>query len=171
MSEEKDPRLEARTPESSRVEMTELVLPGHANSRGTAFGGQIMAWIDVAAAIAAGRYARGPVVTASFDDVHFIRPILEGNVVILKAQVNYVGRTSMEIGVRVEGEEFGGERGRYHALSAYTTFVALDTKGNPRPVPGLEPQTDEDRRRMEDGERRMQERRERRRLKAARLES
>jgi len=161
---------EPQTPETSRVEMTQLVLPGDANARGNAFGGKIMAWIDIAAAIAAGRYARGPVVTASVDDVHFIRPIRQGDVVVLKAQVNYVGRSSMEVGVRVEGEKWGNGLDRYHALSAYTTFVALDPGGRPRPVAPLAPATPEDERRCEDGARRMEERKNRRRLKAERLE-
>ncbi|HCP48158.1 MAG TPA: acyl-CoA thioesterase, partial [Deltaproteobacteria bacterium] len=153
-----------------RVEMTQLVMPGDANARGTAFGGKIMAWIDIAAAISAGRYARGPVVTASVDDVHFIRPIRQGDVVILKAQVNFVGRSSMEVGVRVEGEEWGGGEARYHALSAYTTFVALDGEGRPRPVAPLKPTSPDDARRCEDGGQRMVARRARRRHKAERLE-
>jgi len=162
--------MEAQTPDVSRVEMTQLVMPGDANARGNAFGGKIMAWIDIAAAIAAGRYAAGPVVTASVDDVHFIRPIRQGDVVILKAQVNYVGRSSMEVGVRVEGEEWGNGLKRYHALSAYTTFVALDPSGDPRPVAKLTPTSPEAKRRCEDGGRRMAERKTRRRQKAERLE-
>jgi len=160
----------AQTPDVSRVEMTQLVMPGDANARGNAFGGQILAWIDIAAAVAAGRYSGGSVVTAAFDDVHFIRPIRQGDVVIFKAQVNYVGRSSMEVGVRVEGEKWGAREGRYHALSAYTTFVALDNDGRPTPVPPMRAATDEDRRRCEDARRRMEERRERRSLKAGRLE-
>jgi acyl-CoA hydrolase len=152
----------------SRVEMTQLVLPGDTNSLGTAFGGRIMAWIDIAAGIAAGRHCGGPVVTASADDIHFIRPIHQGHVVVLHAQVNYVGTTSMEVGVRVEGERWGGDR--YHALTAYTTFVALDSSGRPRPVRKLLVQSEEDRRRAEEAGTRMAERRARREHRAARLE-
>ena len=152
----------------SRVEMTQLVLPGDTNSLGTAFGGRIMAWIDIAAGISAGRHSGGPVVTASADDVHFIRPIRQGDVVVLKAQVNFVGTTSMEIGVRVEGEKWGGER--YHALSAYTTFVALDDAGRPRPVRKVLIENDEEQRRFEEAAKRMAERRSRRAHRAARLE-
>jgi acyl-CoA hydrolase len=127
-----------------------------------------MAWIDIAAGISAGRHSGGPVVTASADDVHFIRPIRQGHVVVLKAQVNFVGTTSMEIGVRVEGEKWGGER--YHALSAYTTFVALGADGRPRPVRKILPDGEEEFRRAEEAATRMDERRARRALRAARLE-
>ncbi len=148
--------------------MTQLVMPQDANNWGTAFGGKVLAWIDIAAAIAAGRHADGMVVTAAMDDVHFIRPILRGDVVILKARVNYVGRSSMEVGVRVEGEVWGGER--YHALSAYVTFAALDPdKRVPRQVAALDPQTDEERRRAAQGEARMLKRRELRATRLARL--
>lgn len=157
------PRPCAR-PADSRVEMTQIVLPPDANNRGTAFGGQIMAWIDIAAAVAAGRHARGPVVTASVDDVHFVRPILQGHVCVLRAQVNWVGRSSMEVGVRVEGEAWGGPR--YHATTAYTTFVALDDDGRPREVPDLQLDGPEDVRRHADAQRRMEERRARRLLRA-----
>jgi acyl-CoA hydrolase len=153
---------------ASRVEMTQLVLPGDTNSLGTAFGGRIMAWIDIAAGIAAGRHCGGPVVTASADDVHFIRPIHQGHVVVLRAQVNFVGTTSMEVGVRVEGERWGGHR--YHALTAYTTFVALDSAGRPRPVRKLLLESDEERRRVEEAGSRVADRRARREHRAARLE-
>lgn len=153
----------------SRVEMTQLVLPGDTNSLGTAFGGRIMAWLDIAAGISAGRHSAGPVVTASVDDLHFIRPIRQGHVVVLKAQVNFVGTTSMEVGVRVEGERWGGER--YHALTAYTTFVALDDNRKPRPARKLLLETEQDRRRAEEAAERMAERRRRRGHRAERLDS
>jgi len=153
----------------SRVEMTQLVLPGDTNSLGTAFGGRIMAWLDIAAGISAGRHSAGPVVTASVDDLHFIRPIRQGHVVVLKAQVNFVGTTSMEVGVRVEGERWGGER--YHALTAYTTFVALDDNRRPRPARKLLLETEQDRRRAEEAAERMAERRRRRGHRAERLDS
>ena len=152
----------------SRVEMTQLVLPGDTNSLGTAFGGRIMAWLDIAAGISAGRHSAGPVVTASVDDLHFIRPIRQGHVVVLKAQVNFVGTSSMEVGVRVEGERWGGER--YHALTAYTTFVALDDNGKPRRTRKLLLESDEDRRRAAEAEARMAERRARREHRAQRLD-
>lgn len=159
--------LTPKPPSASHVEMTQLVLPNNANNRGTAFGGQVMAWIDIAAAVAAARHGNGACVTASIDAVDFVRPIERGHVVVLKAQVNYVGRSSMEIGVRVEGEVFGG--GRYHATTAYTTFVALNEHGHPRPVPPLDLQTDEDRRRHDAAQERMRYRKERRAQRAARM--
>ncbi|MEE2828547.1 MAG: hotdog domain-containing protein [Myxococcota bacterium] len=159
----------SKAPTESEVEMTQLVMPQDANNWGTAFGGKILAWIDIAAAIAAGRHAEGPVVTAAMDDVHFIRPINRGDVVCLKARVNYVGRTSMEVGVRVEGETWGGLT--YHALTAYVTFVAIDrSTSSPRPVEGLALSTDEERRRHKDARERMERRRARRELRMGRLE-
>ena len=159
--------LTPKAPSASRVEMTQLVLPHNANNRGTAFGGQVMAWIDIAAAVAAARHANGAVVTASVDAVDFVRPIERGHVVVLKAQVNTVGRSSMEIGVRVEGEVFGG--GRYHATTAYTTFVAMNEHGRPRPVPPLDLQTDDDRRRHAEAQERMVQRKARRRQREAKM--
>jgi len=153
----------------SRVEMTQLVLPGDTNSLGTAFGGRIMAWVDIAAGIAAGRHSAGPVVTASVDDLHFIRPIRQGDVVVLKAQVNLAGNSSMEIGVRVEGEKWGGER--YHALTAYTTFVAVDENRRPRTTRKVLLESDEDHRRASEAAVRMAERRRRRQDRASRLDS
>lgn len=153
----------------SRVEMTQLVLPGDTNSLGTAFGGRIMAWVDIAAGIAAGRHSAGPVVTASVDDLHFIRPIRQGDVVVLKAQVNLAGNSSMEIGVRVEGEKWGGER--YHALTAYTTFVAVDDNRRPRTTRKVLLESDEDHRRASEAAVRMAERRRRRQDRASRLDS
>ena len=143
------------------VEMTQLVLPSDSNNQGTAFGGRILAWIDIAAAVAAGRHSGGPVVTASVDEVNFIRPVRKGDVVVLKALVNHVGRSSIEVGVRVEGEKWGG--GHYHALTAYTTFVALDDEGRPREAPRLRPDGPEDERRREAGRQRMERRQQRRR--------
>ena len=159
----------AKTPTDSQVEMTQLVMPEDANNWGSAFGGKILAWIDIAAAIAAGRHSDGQVVTAAMDDVHFIRPIHRGHVVILKARINWVGRSSMEVGVRVEGEAFGEPR--YHALTAYVTFVALDSEsGKPRLVPRLELSSDEDRRREAEAIDRTQKRKALRAQRAARLE-
>jgi acyl-CoA hydrolase len=104
------------------------------------------------------------------DDVHFIKPINRGDVVCLKASINYVGRTSMEVGVRVEGQTWGGES--YHALTAYVTFVAIDgPDGDPRPVVGLTLVSEEDERRHAEATERMDRRRERRSQRAERLET
>src|SRR5256885_16897985 len=101
---EKKKQPEGKSPRDSAVIMTELVLPGHANAMGTIFGGQIMSWIDIAAAIAAQRHARRAVVTASIDALHFLAPVKVGHVVHIRAMVNFSGRTSLEVGVRVDSE-------------------------------------------------------------------
>jgi acyl-CoA hydrolase len=118
-----------------------------ANLMGNVHGGEIMKLIDTAAGIAASRHAGGPVVTVSLDQMSFLHPVNVGNVVFVHASVNDVGRTSMEVGVRVEAEDFvTGER--THTSSAYLVFVALDARQRPRPVPPLEPETDVERRRQ-----------------------
>ena len=125
-----------RTPEDTRVEMTQLVLPSHTNNHGTAFGGQIAAWVDICAAVSAQRFCRMPVVTASMDALHFLHPVQKGMVVILKATANAAWNTSMEIGVRIESEHpLTGER--LHCCSAYLTFVAIDENGNKQQLPQL----------------------------------
>ncbi len=130
-------------PADTFVEMTQIVLPSHANNHGTAFGGQIAAWIDIAAAVAAQRFARMPVVTASMDQLHFLKAVRRGMVVVLNAQVNQAWRSSMEIGVRVEMEDpITGKRD--HCCSAYLTFVALDEGGAPKNVPLFNPGEDKE---------------------------
>ena len=126
--------------------MTEMVLPQDTNYHGTVFGGRVLQWIDIAGAIASQRHSRCKVVTASIDDMHFLVPIRLGDTVILKAAVNYVHRTSMEIGVRVEREALTGE-GREHAATAYLTYVALNEEGNPTQVRDVVATTDEEKRR------------------------
>jgi acyl-CoA hydrolase len=122
-------------------EMTQIVLPGFTNAHGNAFGGQIAAWCDICAAVSAQRFARGPVVTASMDELHFLEPVKQGMVVVLRAMVNRAWRTSIEVGVRVEAED--PHTGlRTHCCSAYLTFVALGADGRPRTVPPLDPGPD-----------------------------
>ena len=141
----------------SPVIMTEIVLPSHANALGTIFGGVVMGWIDIAAAIAAQRYARSPVVTVSIDYLHFIVPIKVGYTVAVKAQISYVGRTSMEIEVNVQAENsITGET--HPATKAYLTFVAVDEKGAPKQVPPFIPKTAEDKARRLKAEKRRKER-------------
>ena len=144
-------------PSDSGIEMNELVLPTHTNALGTIFGGQIMAWIDVAAAMAAMRHARRQCVTASMDALDFIAPVRLGDLVNLKAMVNYVGRTSLEVGVRVEAEDPRTGH-REHAASAYLTFVAIDPEGRPVPVRPLEPSTPGERLRYDEALARRQQR-------------
>lgn len=114
--------------------MTELVLPSHTNSLGTIFGGVVMGWVDIAGAIAAQRYARAPVVTASIDYLHFIVPIKLGYTVQIRASVTYAGRTSMETEIFVDAENtITGTVER--ATHSYLSFVALDEAGKPKKVP------------------------------------
>lgn len=126
---------------SSQVVMTQLVLPSHTNSLDTIFGGTVMSWIDIAAAIAAQRHSNKVVVTASIDRLSFIAPIKKGWVVNLKASVNYASKTSMEVGVRVEAENpITSEL--FHTASAYLTFVAVDSAGKPTEIPSLLPESE-----------------------------
>lgn len=156
--------LAARSVESSRVIMTQLVLPSHTNSLDTIFGGVIMSWIDVAGAIAAQRHCQKEVVTASLDDLHFVAPVRKGWVVNVKASVNFVSRTSMEIGVRVDAENPKTSE-HFHVASAYLTFVALDSRGKPTPVAPLKLENEDDRRRFEEAQQRRQLRLKRKNIK------
>jgi len=136
----------AKSVKSSQVTMTELVLPTHTNALDTVFGGTVMSWIDICAAIAAQRHASREVVTASMDRLSFVAPIRRGWVVNLKASVNYTSRTSMEVGVRVDAENpKTGEM--FHTASAYMTFVALGSDGKPTEVPKLLLESDDEKRR------------------------
>ena len=141
------------TPRASRVETTQLVLPGLTNVHGTIFGGILMQWIDIAAGIAAARHAKGAVVTASMDRLHFLHPVHLGEAVILQAQVNFAAHTSMEVGVRVFSESPTTFE-RRQTTRAYLTFVAVDNQGHPRPVPPLVTETAEEKRRFQDANRR-----------------
>jgi acyl-CoA hydrolase len=146
-----------KSPSDTFIEMNTLVLPQHTNALGTAFGGTIMSWIDICAAMAAQRHARSAVVTASMDQLDFLAPIRNGQLVNLRAVVNYVGRTSMEVGVRVEAEEvLTGER--VHAASAYLTFVAVDGEGRPIEVARSQPRTPEERLRWDEARARREQR-------------
>jgi acyl-CoA hydrolase len=147
----------------SRVIMTEMVLPTHTNALDSVFGGVIMSWIDIAAAISSQRHCRMQVVTASIDDLHFVQPVYKGWIVNLKACVNWVAHTSMEVGVRIDAEN-PIKKEVFHTASAYLTFVALGPDGRPAPVPKVIPQTPEEIRRFEAAGLRRQHRLERRKL-------
>lgn len=125
-------------------------MPNDANPLGNAMGGRVMHWIDVCAAVCAGRHARTPVVTASVDNVDFHNPVPVGSVIVLLASVNYTGRTSMEVGVKVWQEE-RSTGDRKHVVSAYLTFVSLDPETRkPHPVPAIDPMTDDEKRRCKE---------------------
>lgn len=136
-----------RTVSASEVVMTQLVLPEHTNALDSVFGGVIMSWIDICAAISAQRHSKKMVVTASIDSLHFVAPVYKGWVVNLKSRVNFVSKTSMEIGVRVDAENpRTGET--FHTATAYLTFVALDSNRKPTVVDPLVLETKEDKRRF-----------------------
>ena len=138
--------IPARSPRESQHETSELMMPQHANVLGHVFGGVILAMMDTAAAVAAFRHARNNCVTVSIDRVDFREPIHVGDLVVMKASVNHVGRTSIEVGVRVEAEEMTTGR-RRHTNSCYLTFVAIDRNGRPIDVPPLRPETPDEIRR------------------------
>jgi acyl-CoA hydrolase len=136
--------LAAKLASDSVTETTQLLLPGDANSLGAAFGGSVMGWIDICAAVCAQRHCRQTVVTASMDDLHFHAPITIGMAVTLKARVIAAFTSSMEIGVTVHSENpRTGERKL--TTSALLTFVALDEQGKKLKVPALLATTDEER--------------------------
>jgi len=130
----------------SATEMTQLVLPQHANVHGTVLGGTVMHWIDLAAAVVANRHSRRPVVTASIDELSFLAPIQVGQLALLRARITFVDKSSMEIRVDVESEDLlSGER--RHTSTAFVTFVALDpVTRRPVAVPPLVLETDGERR-------------------------
>jgi len=129
--------------------MTQIVMPMHTNGvAGLMFGGIIMQWIDVCAGVAAMRHANGAVLTASIDRLDFLTPVHVGEIVVLSAQVNYVGSSSMEVGCRVETEDMRTGSRRY-TTKAYLTFVAIDEHGRPRKLGPLTLETPDDHRRHE----------------------
>lgn len=149
--------LPVRTIAESQSEMTELILPNDTNTLGNLLGGRLMHFIDLVGAMAAYRHSRTHVVTASMDHIDFIAPVHVGDLLILKSSLNRAFNTSMEVGVKVwvENTIAGTHR---HVASAYLTFVAVDSQGRRVPVPGLEPVTEEEKRRYEDAGRRRESR-------------
>lgn len=138
--------MEGKRVKDSSVVMAQMMIPLDANPAGNVHGGVIVKIIDEAAGVVAARHARSNVVTASIDRMDFLQPVFVGDVLFFKASLNLVGKTSMEIGVRVEAENLMTGEVR-HAASAYLTYVALDEKGRPRGVSPLILETDEDKRR------------------------
>lgn len=142
-----------RTVADSQVTMTHLMAPQDANLFGSVFGGIILAAVDRIAYVCATRHACNPTLTASFDQVDFRSPIEIGEIVTLYASVNAVGRTSIEVGVRVTAESVHGGPPR-HTNSCYVTMVAIDEERHPVLVPRLELRTPEEYRRYRDAEER-----------------
>jgi acyl-CoA hydrolase len=148
-----------KSPRASQMEAHYVLMPQHSNHYGIAFGGVIMSWIDLLAGMVAQKHCGCEVVTASTDHISFLAPIYVGDHVILKASANYVGRTSMEVGVKVLRENFHtGES--MPATSAYLTFVGLDQQKRPAPIPGLCPETPDELRRFDNARLRVEARKE-----------
>lgn len=138
-----------KTPQDTYVIMSELVLPNDTNTLGNLMGGRLMHWMDIAAAISAQKHCNCPVVTASVDNVSFNNPIKLGNLLTIEAKLTRSYNTSMEVYLKVWGEDLAAQY-KYLTNEAYLTFVALDPHGKPRKVPQLIPQT-EDEKKMYDG--------------------
>jgi len=137
---------QAKKVSESAIVLYRLMMPNDANPAGNVFGGTILKLMDEVASIVAFRHCRKNVVTASIDRMNFFAPVYVGNLIALKASVNYVGNTSMEIGVRIEAEDL--RTGQVvHTGSCYLTYVALDENGKPTPIPKIIPETEEEKRR------------------------
>lgn len=135
--------MKMKSPRESMVEMTEMVLPNDANIFGNLLGGRLMHWVDIAGAMAAQRHCNHIVATAAIDSVEFKHPVKVGEIIILRARVTWVGRTSMEILVEVYSENYlSGEK--KFTNKAYLTFVAVDENGKPVEVNGLLPESEEE---------------------------
>jgi len=146
--------LEGKPVSESISEYSELALPNDANGHGNLLGGRVMHLVDLAAAMAAMRHARKPVVTASVDSLHFLHPVHISELMILRSSVNRVFRTSMEVGVKVMTENLMTGK-RVHTCSAYLTFVALGDDKKATVIPQVIPESEEEQRRYrEAGERR-----------------
>lgn len=149
--------MEGKTVDESRTLMSQLMMPSDANPTGNVHGGTIMKLVDTAGGICATRHAGRPVVTVVVDTMTFMEPVYVGHLVTLEAQVNWVGHTSLEIGVKVMAEDVL-DGSISHTSSAYVVYVALDEAGKPTAVPPLIVHTEEERRRMQAAEARRKRR-------------
>ena len=137
----------------SHVIMHELILPNDTNNLGNIFGGKVMQYMDLCAAMSAYKFARTAVVTASVDRLDFLAPATVGDMLILKSSVNYAHKTSMEIGVRIDAENVKTGQ-RKHTASAYLTFVSLDEDGKPQKITDIIPESKDEKRRYQEGKER-----------------
>ena len=140
--------MHGRHPRESEAVMSELMMPQHANIMGNVFGGVVLSLVDRVAAVAAIRHSRRPCVTVSVDKVDFREPINVGELLTAHARVNFAGRTSMEVGVKIIAENVLTGVCR-HTNSCYVTYVALDDQGVPTEVPPIVPETADEKRRYE----------------------
>jgi uncharacterized protein (TIGR00369 family) len=145
-----DPRLEPKYVRDSQVTLAVAMNPADANPLGDVHGGAVMKLVDEAGGICAMRHARRPTVTVAMDSMTFLSPVRVGDLVTLRASINWIGRTSIEVGIRVEAENvLTGQV--THTNSAYGVYVALDDDGKPTPVPPLLLEGDEELRHWEEG--------------------
>lgn len=144
---------EPLTPAHSRVSLSMIAGQQHVNLLGNVHGGEVMRLVDSTAGAVAGRHSNGPAVTAAMDEMAFLAPVHVGDILRAVAQVNWAGRTSMEVGVRVETEPWN-QAGQQpvHVASAYLVFVAVDEDGRPREIPPLRMETSEEVRRVREAE-------------------
>jgi uncharacterized protein (TIGR00369 family) len=141
------------TPSYARVSLAVITANREVNLLGNVHGGEIMKLADSTAGAVAQRHSGGPAVTAALDEMAFLHPVHVGDIVHAHAQVNWAGRSSMEIGVRVETEPWTDASGTLrHVASAYFVFVAIDEEGRPREIAGLTPETPDEVRRMREAE-------------------
>jgi acyl-CoA hydrolase len=145
--------------QQKKLFMTRLMTPEMANFSGKVHGGAILKLLDEAAFSCASRYCQTYVVTASLDQVVFKNPIMVGDLVTFKCHVNYVGRSSMEIGIKVEGEKIR-EKKKYHAISCYFTMISVDEDGKSQQVPRLNLDSETEQKLYQAGEMRCQMRKE-----------
>jgi len=152
--------MKKKTVKNTYVIMHQLILPNDTNLLGNVLGGRVMHLMDMCAAMSAYKHARTAVVTASVDRLDFLAPAKMGEIMILKSSVNYTGKSSMEVGVRIESEN--PKTGDiYHTSSAYLTFVSLNENGKPKRVDNINPENDNEIRRFNEGKIRHEERKER----------
>jgi uncharacterized protein (TIGR00369 family) len=142
----------SRPSSAARLSLSHITAQNETNLLGTVHGGVIMTLVDSVAGVVAARHSGGPAVTASMDEMQFLVPVRVGDVVHFTAQVNWTGRSSMEIGVRITADRWDSVGPQVHVATAYLVFVAVDADGQPRNVPQVEPENDEDRRRMREAE-------------------
>ena len=147
--------MEERKPSGSLIIMTEIVLPNDTNVFGNLMGGRLMYWMNIAAALAAQKHCNAPVVTASVDNISFENPIKLGNAVHIEAKITRAFTSSMEIHLKVWGEDMT-QQFKYKSNEAYYTFVALDPHRKPKRVPELVPETEEEKKLFDGALRRRQ---------------
>ncbi|WP_208879045.1 acyl-CoA thioesterase [Streptomyces armeniacus] len=144
--------LPGKPTSASRTTLSHIMTANETNLLGTVHGGVIMKLVDDAAGAVAGRHSGGPAVTASMDEMVFLEPVRVGDLVHVKAQVNWTGRSSMEVGVRVLAERWNESTPATQVGSAYLVFAAVGETGKPRAVPPVIPETGRDKRRYQEAQ-------------------